>query len=186
MSLWLKSMRIIDCIRPDRSVTPRAKGPRVAGRAEGPTERKVMDSEAVVRVLSALKQGGVRAWIGGGWGIDALLGRQSREHDDLDLAIPAEDESSALELLEDLGYKPVTGLDWRPVRLALRDQFGCQVDLHPVVFDEHGDGLQANLGGAPAIQLSSSRFSAGICCGERGFLHQSSPSTAVSLWLPSF
>ncbi|WP_414641810.1 nucleotidyltransferase domain-containing protein, partial [Amycolatopsis sp.] len=37
-----------------------------------------MAAATVLRVLGALAPGQV--WLAGGWGIDALLGRQTREH----------------------------------------------------------------------------------------------------------
>jgi lincosamide nucleotidyltransferase A/C/D/E len=39
--------------------------------------------------MSLLDQEGVRAWLDGGWAVDALLGRQTRLHSDLDLAVVA-------------------------------------------------------------------------------------------------
>ena len=52
-----------------------------------------MSAEDVLAVLGALEAAGIPAWIGGGWGIDALVGEQTRRHDDLDLAFRAEDEA---------------------------------------------------------------------------------------------
>ncbi|MFG1921883.1 nucleotidyltransferase domain-containing protein [Cryptosporangium sp. NPDC048952] len=97
-------------------------------------------------VLGALAAAGCRAWVSGGWGVDALVGRQSRPHRDLDLALDASHEREALDALAQLGYGVET--DWRPVRVELA-RAGCSwVDLHPVVFGEAGHGRQAGLGGA--------------------------------------
>ena len=41
-----------------------------------------MEAIEVLRVLDALEVAGVRASLTGGWGIDALLGRQTRAHGD--------------------------------------------------------------------------------------------------------
>jgi hypothetical protein len=41
----------------------------------------------VHEVLGALDDAGVPVWVDGGWGVDALVRMQSREHGDLDLAI---------------------------------------------------------------------------------------------------
>jgi lincosamide nucleotidyltransferase A/C/D/E len=43
----------------------------------------------VLSVLRLADRAGARLWIDGGWGVDALLGRQTREHGDLDVAIEA-------------------------------------------------------------------------------------------------
>jgi lincosamide nucleotidyltransferase A/C/D/E len=100
-----------------------------------------MDVADVLAVLDALARAGCRAWVGGGWGVDALAGRQTRPHRDLDLAIDAHDEAPALAALERLGYAVET--DWRPVRVELAAAPSRWVDLHPVAFDADGDGRQA-------------------------------------------
>ncbi len=105
-----------------------------------------MDAGDVLAVLDALAAAGARAWVGGGWGVDALVGRPTRRHRDLDLALAAQDEDAALRALAGLGY--VVETDWRPVRIELRAPHERWVDLHPVVFDAAGHGRQEGLDGA--------------------------------------
>ena len=109
----------------------------------------------VLAVTGALEAAGVRCWLGGGWGVDALVGRVTRAHRDVDLAVPADGLERAAAALAGLGYRPET--DWLPVRLELAAPGARWVDLHPVVFDAAGDGVQAGLDGAtfayPAADL---------------------------------
>ncbi len=100
-----------------------------------------MAAAEVLRVLAVLE----RAWVAGGWGVDALVGEQTREHRDLDLAIDAHTEAKALEALDALGYRVET--DWRPARVELAAGHERFVDLHPVTFDAHGHGRQSDLDG---------------------------------------
>jgi lincosamide nucleotidyltransferase A/C/D/E len=102
----------------------------------------------VLAVTTALQEAGARFWVAGGWGVDALVGRVTRPHRDLDLAVAAEDLERAVERLAVLGYHPET--DWLPVRLELAAPGGRWVDLHPVAFDGRGDGVQAGLDGSRA------------------------------------
>jgi hypothetical protein len=44
----------------------------------------LVDAADVIQVLEALDGAGVRHWVGGGWGVAALAGRQTRPHRDLD------------------------------------------------------------------------------------------------------
>ncbi|MET0435795.1 MAG: amino acid transporter [Cellulomonas sp.] len=104
-----------------------------------------MDADEVHRVLDALAAAGCRAWVAGGWGVDALAGRQTRPHRDLDLAVDATGEGAALAALARLGYAVET--DWRPVRVELAAPGSGWVDLHPVAFDGTGRGIQAGLDG---------------------------------------
>ncbi|MFN8194067.1 MAG: lincomycin resistance protein LmrB [Nocardioidaceae bacterium] len=92
-------------------------------------------------MLDALSERGVTFWVAGGWGVAALVGRQTREHRDLDLLVLADDLESTREALADLGYVPET--DQLPVRLEVAAGEGRWVDLHPVVLDESGNGVQA-------------------------------------------
>jgi hypothetical protein len=46
--------------------------------------RPVMTAERVTELLGALDAHRVDACLSGGWGVDALLGEQTREHADLD------------------------------------------------------------------------------------------------------
>lgn len=104
-----------------------------------------MQLNEVAAVLSGLREAGCRFWVAGGWGVDALVGRQTRPHRDLDLAVDADYETSALDMLILLGY--VVETDWRPVRVELVAPARGWVDVHPVAFDPAGHGLQAGPGG---------------------------------------
>lgn len=102
-------------------------------------------SEAVAGELcDILVAANIRFWVAGGWGVDALVGRRTRRHRDLDLLVDADHEAPTLTVLNQLGYLIET--DWRPVRVELGRPGGGYVDVHPVVFDLAGNGVQAGLG----------------------------------------
>ncbi|CAA9370908.1 MAG: hypothetical protein AVDCRST_MAG75-47 [uncultured Propionibacteriaceae bacterium] len=109
------------------------------------TSHTGMAAAEVHAVLDALAAAGCRAWVAGGWGVDALVGRQTRSHRDLDLALDARAEDAALAALADLGY--LIESDWRPVRVEVAAPGRGWVDLHPVVFDDEGNGRQADVDG---------------------------------------
>ena len=104
-------------------------------------------------VLDVLQEVGCRGWVGGGWGVDALVGRQTRVHRDLDLAVDADYLQATLGALARLGYSVQT--DWLPVRVELAASGQRWVDLHPLRLDEAGDGVQAGLDGAVFLYHSS-------------------------------
>ena len=99
----------------------------------------------VLRVLDALAGAGCRYWLEGGWGVDALVGHQTRAHRDVDVDIDAAGEEAALAALAGLGYEVET--DWRPNRVELAAAGRGWVDLHPLLIDEDGSARQAALGG---------------------------------------
>jgi lincosamide nucleotidyltransferase A/C/D/E len=94
-----------------------------------------MTAARVLAVLQQLAAFGIPVWLHGGWGIDALLGRQTRSHDDLDLVIRLEDAARIESALHDVGYvytgagPPVRGQN---VIEYLVDGEGHQVDVHPI------------------------------------------------------
>ena len=102
-----------------------------------------MDPGDVVEVWDALERNGILAWVDGGWGVDALVGTQTREHLDLDLAVDRRDLPRIEHVLDRLGFRrDSTAAPGLPARLVLRDDRGREIDLHPLVFDENGHGWQ--------------------------------------------
>jgi lincosamide nucleotidyltransferase A/C/D/E len=98
-----------------------------------------MDSRKLLAIIALLEADGIDVWLDGGWGVDALLEHQTREHDDLDLVVELEYASRVIELLESLGYFLVAGTP--PKSFAMVDSRGCQVDVHPVTFNAGGGGV---------------------------------------------
>ena len=121
-----------------------------------------MESRDVLLVVSALSRARVRHWIAGGWGVDALLGRQTRAHRDLDLAIDADAETAVFGALQNLGYAVET--DQRPARAELAAPGARWVDLHPVRFDKSGTGHQADLSGGSFVYPPTA-FATGVLAG---------------------
>lgn len=96
-----------------------------------------MPAAEVVRVLDALDRAGVVGVVSGGWGVDALAGRQRRAHLDLDLAVDASEggDELAVAALEGLGYRVVDAYTEHaaglPERVILHGDGDRQIDLHP-------------------------------------------------------
>jgi lincosamide nucleotidyltransferase A/C/D/E len=97
-----------------------------------------MEAGEVVRLLDLIEPQGVTAWLDGGWGVDALLEEQTREHDDLDVVVRLSDVRRLTEALAGAGYEQVAGT--APRSFVLVDALGRQVDVHPVVMDNARGG----------------------------------------------
>lgn len=101
-----------------------------------------MTADDVLLLLAVLRRAEVAVWVGGGWGVDALLGEQTREHRDLDLMHRQDQETALLAALSAEGF--AESLDQRPVRFVLTAQDRWEIDLHPLVFAADGSAVQAS------------------------------------------
>ncbi|MFG3338529.1 nucleotidyltransferase domain-containing protein [Glycomyces sp. NPDC048151] len=123
-----------------------------------------MESETALALLAAIREARVDVWVGGGWGIDALLGEQTRPHRDLDLMHRAEQEPRLLDVLAGLGYAET--LDWRPARFVVTGPEGREIDLHPLRFNEDGSAEQSSLEEGKPFRYPASAFVTGSIAGE--------------------
>ena len=81
--------------------------------------------------------------------VDALLGEQTRPHDDLDVYISSAHVEVSLQVLGSLGFEMAT--DERPQGYVLRDAADRRVDFHPLVMQSDGSGIQLLLGGGADV-----------------------------------
>ncbi|NLD76140.1 MAG: hypothetical protein GX643_05685 [Acidimicrobiales bacterium] len=96
-----------------------------------------MEAQDVLDVLSVLEEAGVKPTLEGGWGIEALLGAQHRDHGDVDLVIDLRDVRPAVEALAEVGFDIVEHEGVQSVRLG--DQYDRVIDLRSVAHDMSGN-----------------------------------------------
>ncbi len=76
---------------------------------------------------------GIEIWIDGGWCVDALLEKQLREHEDLDIAIQWKDVPKLCEILAGQGCRRIQeDSQWN---FVMADNQGHVIDVHAFVFD---------------------------------------------------
>ena len=102
-----------------------------AGRGRSPQQD--MSAEEVVRIVGRLEGAGLTVWVDGGWAIDAVAGRQTRSHDDLDLVARLEEIPALERAFAALGYERLGGEP--PMSFESVDAEGRQVDVHPIAAD---------------------------------------------------
>lgn len=100
-----------------------------------------MIAEHVIDLLDRLATAGLTAWIDGGWGVDALLHAQTREHSDLDLVVLTPQLDGVCRVLAKAGYRRVLR-DNLPTALTLVDVHDRGIDLHPIIPSGEGGGGQ--------------------------------------------
>jgi lincosamide nucleotidyltransferase A/C/D/E len=97
-----------------------------------------MTANDVIELVHLLNHNGIEVIIDGGWGVDALLGEQTRLHSDLDVAVVHKDVPKIRALLEARGYQDVPRDDTRDCNFVLGDEDGRLFDIHSFTFDSAG------------------------------------------------
>ena len=97
-----------------------------------------MTSDKVLDLYNRLKENGITVWIDGGWCVDALLGKQTRGHADLDIAVHRKDNAKLRQLLECYGYKEEGRDDSSEFMYYMKNEAGDGVDVHAFEYDKNG------------------------------------------------
>lgn len=101
--------------------------------------------EDLTFAITLLENADITYWVDGGWGVDLLAGKQTREHRDIDLNFDATHTEKLLNILIANGYQIDT--DWKPVRIELYSDKHGYLDIHPFVLNDDGTAKQADLEG---------------------------------------
>lgn len=99
-----------------------------------------MKSEDVLQILTWLERADISVWLDGGWGVDALVGQQTRSHNDLDLVVRLEDASYIEQTLAIQQFSVI--LNELPTRFVMKDANGRGVDFHTVQQSSSGQFIQ--------------------------------------------
>lgn len=122
-----------------------------------------MHAEDVVALYTLLEGRGAELWVLGGWGIDALLGQQTRPHKDLDLLARFDDLVPLTALLAEQGFRlkeiwsenrwaahelllPLIGREGPggykvATAFVLKHADGRELDFHILTLDAEGRGI---------------------------------------------
>lgn len=93
-----------------------------------------MRADELLVVLDVLSGAGIRCWVAGGWGVDALFGLQARRHDDVDVVLDDyhRDLDAAKQALATIGYEvkeeKIAGA-WMPDLTLLDDGAGHRIEV---------------------------------------------------------
>jgi len=100
-----------------------------------------MTPNDVLAVYDFLNQNHITIWVDGGWCIDALLGEQTREHADLDIAVHRKDNAKLRDLLETKGFQEQKRNDSAEWVYVMKNAEGKQVDVHAFEYNEVGKNV---------------------------------------------
>jgi lincosamide nucleotidyltransferase A/C/D/E len=118
----------------------------------------------VLEIVVGLQSAQIAIWLDGGPGVNALLGEQTRAHDDLDVIFSLSDGDAAILALSRLGV--AVAADERPTRFVARDGGDRRIDCHTVKFDGEGGGVQQMPNGESWRYPAHGFFGCGVVAGK--------------------
>ena len=99
-----------------------------------------MTTQDAVWIYQLLAARGITVWIDGGFCVDALLGRTTREHSDLDIAVQRRDADALCVVLATEGFSRLARDDSSAWSFVLSDG-RRNVDVHVFAYDEAGKNI---------------------------------------------
>lgn len=109
------------------------------------SKKEIASQDDLFKVLDLMDRTGICYWLDGGWGVDVLVGKQTREHRDIDIDFDSCYNEKLIQTLIENGYTITT--DWSPVRVELYHPDLSYLDIHPFVLSDDGTAKQADLEG---------------------------------------
>lgn len=103
--------------------------------------KREMTIEQVYWFIDLFDELEIRVWLDGGWGVDALLGEQTREHGDLDIMVPSSDSGHLVDALRTHGFVDVHTDDRVDENFVLGHEGFGLIDFHVFEFADNGDGI---------------------------------------------
>ena len=94
-----------------------------------------------VEILNDAERHDIPVFLDGGWGVDALLRKQTREHQDIDLFIEKNKGEKFIALLKQKGFHEIRKEYTTSAHTVWQDERGRVVDLHLYESGENGTFL---------------------------------------------
>ena len=102
----------------------------------------MMNACDVVDLLKAIESLDIAVWIGGGWGVDALIGSQTRPHSDIDVYTEKKNADGFIKMLSSKGYFELEVEYTTASHTVWQNASDHIVDLHLIEFkDEDAQSL---------------------------------------------
>jgi lincosamide nucleotidyltransferase A/C/D/E len=83
----------------------------------------------------------IKVWIDGGWGVDALLGECTRDHQDLDIIISWEDSAILTKALLARGFVDAYTDDHKDRNFVMGHRVHGKIDFHVIELTEGGGAV---------------------------------------------
>jgi len=100
-----------------------------------------MTTDMVHWFLDLFDELSIKVWIDGGWGVDALLGKCTRKHQDLDIIISWEDSAILTEAIFAHGFVDIYTDDRKDRNFVMGHRLHGRIDFHVIELIEDGGAV---------------------------------------------
>ena len=99
----------------------------------------MVNKEDAIEIISYAVDNGIDIWLDGGWGVDALLGTQTRVHNDIDLFVEKINSKKFIDIIKEKGFSKIEEAYTTASHTVWKDTKGRIIDLHIFEFNEQGN-----------------------------------------------
>lgn len=99
----------------------------------------MVNKKDAIEIITYAEETGINIWLDGGWGVDALLEIETREHNDIDLFVEVENGIKFIGILKEKGFNEIAETYTTTSHTVWKDNKDRIVDLHMFEFNEQGD-----------------------------------------------
>lgn len=99
----------------------------------------MVNKEDAIEIISYAVDNGIDIWLDGGWGVDALLGTQTRVHNDIDLFVEKINSKKFIDIIKEIGFSEIEEAYTTASHTVWKDTKGRIIDLHIFEFNEQGN-----------------------------------------------
>lgn len=99
----------------------------------------MVNKEDAIEIISYAVDNGIDIWLDGGWGVDALLGTQTRVHNDIDLFVEKINSKKFIDIVKEKGFSEIEEAYTTASHTVWKDTKGRIIDLHIFEFNEQGN-----------------------------------------------
>lgn len=98
----------------------------------------MVNKKDTIEKISYAEENEITTWLDGGWGVDALLGQETRDHNDIDLFMEKDNSKKFLDFIKEKGFTEVVEAYTTADHSVWIDAKGRIIDLHLFESNEQG------------------------------------------------
>ena len=98
----------------------------------------MVNKKDAIEIILYAEENEIAIWLDGGWGVDALLGEETRLHNDIDIFVEERNSKEFIEILKEKGFAEVIEAYTTTNHTVWKDAKDRIIDLHVFEFNEQG------------------------------------------------